>query len=179
MLRFSLFLNFCILHPVCTVCLNETTTGGVTGSVKRLISCQIFWIKMSEIFSPKRSMGLEDIWKTFSPKFLIMSPFKLAFIYRWQMHILYCELPVLSISFTFLRGQVYFMQLFFLTGLHLIMSHSAGRYLLQECLIDEDCGESHYCLYQILTSKCIPCKASHAVSGHNGCISMSSFNPNP
>ncbi|XP_063052106.1 dickkopf-related protein 3b [Engraulis encrasicolus] len=34
-----------------------------------------------------------------------------------------------------------------------------------ECLVDEDCGESSYCLYQILTSRCIPCKASHAACG--------------
>lgn len=30
-----------------------------------------------------------------------------------------------------------------------------------ECLIDEDCGDSSYCLYQILTSRCIPCKGPH------------------
>ncbi|XP_041965038.1 dickkopf-related protein 3b [Alosa sapidissima] len=34
-----------------------------------------------------------------------------------------------------------------------------------ECLIDEDCGEGSYCLYQVLTSRCIPCQASYASCG--------------
>ncbi|KAL7885420.1 hypothetical protein AOLI_G00057150 [Acnodon oligacanthus] len=29
-----------------------------------------------------------------------------------------------------------------------------------ECLIDEDCGQDSYCLYNISSSKCIPCKST-------------------
>lgn len=27
----------------------------------------------------------------------------------------------------------------------------------QECMVDEDCGERKYCLYEIENSKCLPC----------------------
>uniref|UniRef100_A0A4W5JYV9 Dickkopf WNT signaling pathway inhibitor 3b n=1 Tax=Hucho hucho TaxID=62062 RepID=A0A4W5JYV9_9TELE len=27
-----------------------------------------------------------------------------------------------------------------------------------ECMLDEDCGKSSYCLYEIVSSKCLPCK---------------------
>ncbi|KPP66920.1 hypothetical protein Z043_114536 [Scleropages formosus] len=32
---------------------------------------------------------------------------------------------------------------------------------LQECLIDEDCPPGNYCLYEVLQSRCLPCKALH------------------
>ncbi|XP_030641113.1 dickkopf-related protein 3b [Chanos chanos] len=32
-----------------------------------------------------------------------------------------------------------------------------------ECLIDEDCGKDSYCFYEILTSKCMPCKAGNMI----------------
>ncbi|ROL51614.1 Dickkopf-related protein 3 [Anabarilius grahami] len=30
-----------------------------------------------------------------------------------------------------------------------------------ECLIDEDCGDGSFCLYEIITSKCIPCQTTN------------------
>ncbi|TRY85697.1 hypothetical protein DNTS_013244 [Danionella cerebrum] len=30
-----------------------------------------------------------------------------------------------------------------------------------ECLIDEDCGDGSYCLYEIISSKCVPCQTSN------------------
>ncbi|XP_048886365.1 dickkopf-related protein 3a [Brienomyrus brachyistius] len=33
----------------------------------------------------------------------------------------------------------------------------------RECLIDEDCSVGHYCLYDILQSRCLPCKTVDAV----------------
>ncbi|MED6238947.1 hypothetical protein ATANTOWER_032727 [Ataeniobius toweri] len=31
---------------------------------------------------------------------------------------------------------------------------------LQECMVDEDCGDQKYCLYRIENSKCLPCIAT-------------------
>ncbi|KAL4594020.1 hypothetical protein GN956_G26288 [Arapaima gigas] len=31
----------------------------------------------------------------------------------------------------------------------------------EECLIDEDCPPGNYCLYEVLQSRCLPCKALH------------------
>uniref|UniRef100_A0A9J8CAS9 Dickkopf WNT signaling pathway inhibitor 3b n=1 Tax=Cyprinus carpio carpio TaxID=630221 RepID=A0A9J8CAS9_CYPCA len=28
----------------------------------------------------------------------------------------------------------------------------------KECMIDEDCGDSSFCLYELITSKCVPCQ---------------------
>ncbi|CAB1322845.1 unnamed protein product [Coregonus sp. 'balchen'] len=44
-----------------------------------------------------------------------------------------------------------------------------------ECMIDEDCGKSSYCLYEIVSSKCLPCKdvdmcTENATKGNAGSI---------
>ncbi|XP_012694518.2 dickkopf-related protein 3b [Clupea harengus] len=46
--------------------------------------------------------------------------------------------------------------------IHLIQSSDRWNEVDHECLIDEDCADGSYCLYQIRTSKCIPCKATDA-----------------
>ncbi|XP_016366875.1 dickkopf-related protein 3-like [Sinocyclocheilus rhinocerous] len=35
-----------------------------------------------------------------------------------------------------------------------------------ECMIDEDCGDGSFCLYEIITSKCVPCQTTNMVCAH-------------
>ncbi|XP_072291880.1 dickkopf-related protein 3b isoform X1 [Eucyclogobius newberryi] len=45
------------------------------------------------------------------------------------------------------------------TGLSHIHMEVSGQWntAQQECMVDEDCGELRYCLYEIENSKCLPC----------------------
>lgn len=40
---------------------------------------------------------------------------------------------------------------------------SGSFFFIQECLIDEDCGDGSFCLYEILTSKCVLCQTTNMV----------------
>lgn len=49
-----------------------------------------------------------------------------------------------------------------LCGCWLVLSECDFSY--QECMLDEDCGKNSYCLYEIVSSKCLPCKDVDMVS---------------
>lgn len=43
---------------------------------------------------------------------------------------------------------------------NILMSFDLWLYICdstQECMVDEDCGDLKYCLYEIENSKCLPC----------------------
>ncbi|XP_036400336.1 dickkopf-related protein 3a [Megalops cyprinoides] len=44
----------------------------------------------------------------------------------------------------------------------LIRSSGRGNEVDYACIIDEDCEKGSYCLYEMLRSQCLPCKAIHA-----------------
>ena len=95
-----------------------------------------------------------------------------------QIKMLYCEVPWRYFSFGIYitHRNLHGNSSYFMLALNFIWIYMAwystvfqttSHYLPQECLIDEDCADGSYCLYQIRTSKCIPCKATDAVSGLN------------
>ncbi|XP_055049108.1 dickkopf-related protein 3b [Misgurnus anguillicaudatus] len=43
----------------------------------------------------------------------------------------------------------------------LIQGPSRWNEVDHECMIDEDCEEGSYCLYEIITSKCVPCQTTN------------------
>ncbi|XP_018608164.1 dickkopf-related protein 3a [Scleropages formosus] len=43
----------------------------------------------------------------------------------------------------------------------LVQPDGRGNEIDRECLIDEDCPPGNYCLYEVLQSRCLPCKALH------------------